>query len=293
MKAHWTADIFPLNEGDIERIAEDIQANGQQRPITVWKGEILDGRTRFAACKKLGIEPFIEEYVPINGPPTDEEFLVFSWSMNEVRRHLTTSQRACAAAEIIERLPEEAKGKGGKRRGTNADNSIGKTVERFKVHHETVRQARDLLRGAPEEFALVKAGKKTVADAHREFVRVRDATKQLHSEAEDRGRIDLLAAKHPDLAEKVESGAMNWQDAASESARRENETAARMEGLHKLLVGITVSIGTINKIGHDMQESDWNDILAERHGWQRENYLRDIKTCVENLQQITRRIQSL
>jgi hypothetical protein len=204
------------------------------------------------------VEPIFEN-TPANGEPSDEELLSLSWSLNEVRRHLSTSQRACAAAEIIERLPEEAKKPGPKKKGNSAntgtiarilrDFGTEKDGEKKSLPRETVRQARELLREAPVEFALVKCGKKTVADAHREHLRVKDATRQLHADAENRGRLDLLAKRHPDLAEKVQAGGISWEEAQTQATDMDREAAARMEGLHKLLTGIVAGMSTIVAAG--------------------------------------------
>jgi ParB-like chromosome segregation protein Spo0J len=293
MKAHWVADIFPLNDADVDRLAEDIKANGQVRPIIVHKGLVIDGRTRLAACEKAGVEPIVEEYQPQNGEPTDEELLALSWSLNEVRRHLTTSQRACAAAEVIERLPEEARGRGGKRRGINPKNGVGTVLQRFTVGEETVRQARELLRDDPAQFAKVKAGLKTVSDAFKEHAEIDEAIGQMRAKAEDNRRLDLLAQRHADLAEKVQFGSMTFDDAEKEAQARDDEAKARMDALHKLLCGVTVAMGTIKTAGRDMQVQDWTDILRERHGWQRENYLRDIEGTLAVLEGLREHIKEL
>ena len=76
-KTHWAADIFPLNEDDVAAIAEDIKANGQKLPIlTTEDGRIIDGRNRWLACQKLGIEPKTE-VAQLNGGG-DEEILALS-----------------------------------------------------------------------------------------------------------------------------------------------------------------------------------------------------------------------
>lgn len=93
MKFHALCEMFPLSsEKEIGELAADIKVNGQLSPIAVFQGEILDGRNRFLACQKAGVEPKFREW---KGDPIS---LVRSLNLN--RRHLTTSQRAMIAAEL-------------------------------------------------------------------------------------------------------------------------------------------------------------------------------------------------
>ena len=41
---------------------EDIKKNGLQEKIWTYKGQIIDGRHRYLACKKFGIEPMFREW---------------------------------------------------------------------------------------------------------------------------------------------------------------------------------------------------------------------------------------
>jgi hypothetical protein len=52
-------------------------------------------------------------------------------------------------------------------------------------------------------------------------------------------------------------------------------------------------MGTIKTAGRDMQVQDWTDILRERHGWQRENYLGDIEGTLAVLEGLREHIKEL
>ena len=55
---HPYADIFPLLEGPaFDALVEDIRERGQQEPIWLYEGKILDGRNRYRALQQLGREP--------------------------------------------------------------------------------------------------------------------------------------------------------------------------------------------------------------------------------------------
>lgn len=100
MKFHPYADVFPLIEGeDFDRLVEDIKAFGLREPIWRYEGKILDGRNRFLACQKARVRPQFRDF---KGTP--QGALAFVRSVNDVRRHLTQSQRALAASRIKEHL---------------------------------------------------------------------------------------------------------------------------------------------------------------------------------------------
>lgn len=94
MNSHPYAEVFPFLDGAaLDELAADIKANGLREPIWLYEGKILDGRNRYIACERAGIDP---EYRPYEG----DDPLAFVVSVNIHRRHLSESQRAMAAAEI-------------------------------------------------------------------------------------------------------------------------------------------------------------------------------------------------
>jgi ParB-like chromosome segregation protein Spo0J len=95
---HPLANLLPLLEGDEpHRLAEDIRENGLLEPILLTpEGRILDGRNRFRACRLAKIAPRFET---IREP--EEKWLCLVVSRNIRRRHLTPSQTAAFAAELV------------------------------------------------------------------------------------------------------------------------------------------------------------------------------------------------
>ena len=57
-KFHEFADIFTLNEDDIQSIKESLQKNEYRKeyPIYIYEDKILEGRNRYLACKILNKE---------------------------------------------------------------------------------------------------------------------------------------------------------------------------------------------------------------------------------------------
>lgn len=96
LPAHPLAGLFPmLSDSEIAELADDICTFGQRVPIVVLDGQVLDGRNRLAACKFAEIEPAFELY-------EGDDPLAFVLSHNLHRRHLTASQRAMVAAQIVD-----------------------------------------------------------------------------------------------------------------------------------------------------------------------------------------------
>jgi len=96
MEFHPYSEIFPLIQGaDLDALATDIKTFGLREKIWLYDGRILDGRNRFLACKKAGVEP---EYRVFRG--TENGALALIVSANVKRRHLNASQLAMAAARI-------------------------------------------------------------------------------------------------------------------------------------------------------------------------------------------------
>jgi ParB-like chromosome segregation protein Spo0J len=95
LQPHPAAELFPMmSEFDLFAMVADIKANGQREPIILHEGMILDGRNRYAACQKLGIEPETMDWAGRGDP------VAFVISLNLHRRHLSESQRAMVAARL-------------------------------------------------------------------------------------------------------------------------------------------------------------------------------------------------
>jgi ParB-like nuclease domain len=137
---HELALVFPpMTEPEFAALREDIREHGQNEPITLYEGKILDGIHRYRACQQLGREPRI---VRFEGNPRAAAQLVLGRNFH--RRHLTTSQRAIVAAEMCKLRP----------RG-NAGNSPYLTVAQASalmgVGQDLVSDAKRLLRKGDEE----------------------------------------------------------------------------------------------------------------------------------------------
>ena len=175
---HPVSAIFPLLEGEeLAQLAENIKQNGLLEAITVSDGLILDGRNRYRACQLAGTKPRFEVFESGKGSA-----VTFVVSKNLHRRHLTISQRAAIALQVVPMLAEEAK----KRQGARTDlvESKGRSTSvspDTDVSHSATAVAADLMgiskptvdralrvqRESPDQIERIKAGEITVGEAHR------------------------------------------------------------------------------------------------------------------------------
>ena len=101
---HPACLLFPkLGDQELQELAADIKASGLRNPIVLYQGKILDDRNRLAACEIAGVGP---RFVEWNGKGSPVEWVI---SENLIRRHLTASQRAVIAHDLLPLLEKEAK----------------------------------------------------------------------------------------------------------------------------------------------------------------------------------------
>jgi len=143
---HEFCAAFPeLEAKDLQDLADDIYANGLRHPIILFEDKILDGRNRYLACKIHGVEPEFEEF---QGPRT--KALDFVVSENLARRHLSTAEKAFAAARLSDL------------RGTKAQDE----AEHLKVSSSSARRAEKIIdKAIPAIQEAAEKGDITLFDA--------------------------------------------------------------------------------------------------------------------------------
>jgi hypothetical protein len=95
---HPALAIIPeMDAKTFARLKADIKENGQEKWITFFDGQLLDGRARLKACQELGIEDSGEgKFDPVD----------WVLSVNVFRQHLTESQRTMVATKRAARQPQ-------------------------------------------------------------------------------------------------------------------------------------------------------------------------------------------
>ena len=171
MEFHPIANILPMMMAEeFAAFKEDIRANGQQEPIWTFEGQIIDGRNRFVACRELGLEPKYREWMGSGSPVS------FVVSVNQYRRHLTQSQKAAAAVGFLPLLEDEARarqcgGQGGTLLVEKFPQANGKArqqaADMMKVNAHYVSDAKQIQEAAPELFAEILKGEKSLSQVKR------------------------------------------------------------------------------------------------------------------------------
>ena len=96
-EVHEIANTYPMaQENEFISIMNSIRAEGQKQSIVLYNGRILDGRNRYKACQRLGIEP---KTVIFEG--AYEEAVSHSIALNSARRHMNKSQQAMIVAKAV------------------------------------------------------------------------------------------------------------------------------------------------------------------------------------------------
>lgn len=190
LEYHPVANIFPMMRDDeFDALKRDISENGQLEPIWLHDGQIIDGRNRYLACIELGIEPHFRTW-------SGEGSLVsFVMSLNLHRRHLSSSQKAVVALEILPMLESEAWER--RTTGVNQHSSpveiipppsgSGKSreiaAEIVQTNPRYVSDAKKIKAEAPEFIPRIMSGEMTIPQVKREIVfRERKEAPELPSE---------------------------------------------------------------------------------------------------------------
>jgi ParB family chromosome partitioning protein len=186
MQFHPAANLFPMMEGErFEALKNDMATHGQNEPIIMLGGMILDGRNRYRAVTELGMIPRLREY---DGEQDPVDYVV---SQNLFRRHLTSSQCALLATEAVglkARLQAEAKEKqreGGAKGGSNtAKDKVRELIpeavipsprprdvlaEQFNTNPRYIQDAEKIAEERPDLAEKVRAGEISIPQAMTEI----------------------------------------------------------------------------------------------------------------------------
>lgn len=252
LKTHWVADMYPLNDTDVAALAEDIKANGQVAPIKALKdGRIIDGRNRWLACQKAGIEPLIDVINPDGEEVTDEKLFALATSCNSMRRDMTTSERAVASAVAWKKLFPEGQQNTGRSKSKNCLSFEDFAKQSFKVNHLYAKQALAIANYSPE---LLEAAKESLDGAYKTY-----QSEKLKREEDKRNR--QLLVDHPDLKERVANGNLSAEEAIIIARKRDAEIIAKEESLKQQKAFIAQGFNRTIELFHGLLNWEQTDIL--------------------------------
>ena len=168
VKEHELATMFPMaSESEFEAIKESIKIE-QKIPVMMHKGVLIDGRTRLAACRSLGIPAKAIEW---NGVGTIEE-LVLALNLNH--RNISPSQRAAFGVRLLPSLEQEAEKR--KKAGTGDDSEKihkGRAVDiagkKVGVNGRYIDDAKKIAGTSPDLYIKLMSGAVTIAQANKQI----------------------------------------------------------------------------------------------------------------------------
>ena len=188
---HPYADKFPmLPDAELDDLAESIRTNGLRNPVVVTTdGLILDGRNRYAACQKVGLDPETVEY-------EGDDLAEYVIDCNVTRRNMSTGARAMATALVLAADGRREDGKW--RRGSVLGADVTESRNNWK---DAVRQAGVVLDWAPEVADQVADGTLALNAAYDVATKRRDAV-----DAEHRAKaIEAQRKREATIREKEEN----------------------------------------------------------------------------------------
>ena len=140
-RSHPAANLFPMmGDAELWELAEDIGRQGLEDDIILHEGLILDGRNRWVACERAGVEQRTAVWQSNGASPT-----AYVISKNLHRRHLTPAQRAAIAAEALPMFEAEARERRHRDTERIPDHELGeareKAAEQFDVNPRYIQDA--------------------------------------------------------------------------------------------------------------------------------------------------------
>lgn len=158
---HQYADLFPMMSPDeYAELLADMDASGYDPafPITIYEGQILDGRNRYRAAQELMLEP---QYCEYDG----DDPLAFVLRCNLHRRHLNATQRAVIAARLANMQMGDNQYTGGSANLQTQKVSQADAAAMFQVSPRTVATVKAVMDEAPDLLQAMEAGTMTAHGA--------------------------------------------------------------------------------------------------------------------------------
>jgi len=187
---HEAAEILPmLPDPELRKLAKDIRSRGLINPILLFRGAVVDGRNRMAACRMAGVEPRYR-IVDLELESREISPLEFVISLNLRRRHLSPGQQAMSAAAALPQWSKQTRAvsnanlrRGSKRADRVKLRTLGrsdlKLAKLFGVSPRYITAASQLLRQQPDLAKAVSSGEMTLSRAMRRAREIKRAAERV------------------------------------------------------------------------------------------------------------------
>jgi len=181
MEFHELSKLLPFREEQVDAIEMRMRKSGWKAGsvVTLLEGKILDGRHRYVAAERVGIEPVYVEYT---GGTTEKEVADFVVLENCESRHLSLDEKYQLLVTMRERefWPKRHSGGDQRSKSGNARTVVLEIAKILGVHRETIirwdsvgRKGYQLVKnrkavretGSPELVDAMERGDITTEDA--------------------------------------------------------------------------------------------------------------------------------
>ena len=138
---HELALIFPrMKDEEFSALKESIKENGLRDAISLFEGQVLDGRHRYLACKEVGVKPRFTNL------PLDTDIVAYVVDKNENRRQLSSHQRTLLGGRLAQYSKvgnSTGNNQHGSRNCAKLHNSSNRTdaSEKFEISERNVSKA--------------------------------------------------------------------------------------------------------------------------------------------------------
>ena len=156
----------PMTDEEFSKLCEDIKTHGfsTEHDIVIYEEMVLDGWHRHLASLEVGIRASYKQFISPDMADTALDFVI---QENLHRRHLSVSQRAAIAAELMERSLDatgEEKPQDEAAEGLNDPILVGVDVQkeshRTNTKPLTIAKAAEIMHVSPSSVKRAKAKKK-------------------------------------------------------------------------------------------------------------------------------------
>jgi predicted regulator of amino acid metabolism with ACT domain len=153
---------------EFNELVDDIRENGLREPVIMFENKILDGRSRYLACKRAKVKPIFKEL-------GEEDPALFVISTNLRRRNLSQDQKAMALTKIVGFSSGWQPEGRPKKLGPGGTVSAEQAAKTAGVGTRTIKRAKAVSRKSVKKAAEVMAGEKTLKQALQEIKEEQEA----------------------------------------------------------------------------------------------------------------------
>ena len=136
LERHWLSALFPdASEGQTENLRNSLRTHGQQNPIVLLEGKVIDGWGRYTQQTGLNQDLLVADYI-------GDDPVVFVYAQNYCRRDLTERQRLMSTARLANL--KQGKPKAGAKQ-VNLSLSLEEAVKLTGISESTIKNAKKVI----------------------------------------------------------------------------------------------------------------------------------------------------